>query len=67
MKIDNSTKLTKAKLTLINAKLKALESENKQLKKLIKFEDYSYYVGGEITLGRVPMKYSRWIDEGCPA
>ena len=31
------------------------------------YEDYSYYVGGEITCGRMPMKYSSWIDAGRPA
>jgi len=41
-----------------------LTLENEKSKR---FEDYSYYVGGEITCGRVPMKYSKWLDEGCPA
>ena len=31
------------------------------------YEDYSYYAGGEITCGRMPMKYSPWIDAGRPA
>jgi len=26
------------------------------------YEDYSYYVGTEITCGRTPLKYSSWLD-----
>jgi len=36
-----------------------LRAENEKLKK---FEDYSYYVGTEITCGRMPHKYSWWLD-----
>ena len=31
------------------------------------YEDYSYYVGGEITCGRMPLKYGSWIAAGRPA
>lgn len=31
------------------------------------YEDYSYYVGGEIMAGRIPLKYSPWVDAGRPA
>lgn len=31
------------------------------------YEDYSYYVGGEITCGRMPLKYGSWITAGRPA
>ena len=35
-----------------------LKAENDSLKK---FEDYSVYVGGELAVGKRPMKYSQWI------
>ena len=41
------------------SKIAEFEAENKKLKK---FEDYSYYVGTEITCGRMPHKYSWWLD-----
>ena len=44
--------------------LRELRNENKKLKI---FESYSYYVGSEITCGRIPSKFSRWLDNGCPA
>jgi len=31
------------------------------------YEEYSYYVGGEITCGRMPLKYGLWIAAGRPA
>jgi len=31
------------------------------------YEDYSYYVGGEIMCGRMPLKYASWIAAGRPA
>jgi len=38
-----------------------------EVKKRKNFESYSYYVGSEITCGRIPLKYSSWLDKGCPA
>lgn len=49
---------------LLGAEFKQLQAE---LDKARKFKDYSYYVGGEITCDRVPDKYSRWVENGCPA
>ncbi len=31
------------------------------------YKDYSYYVGGEVTCKRMPLKYSTWIIAGRPA
>lgn len=43
---------------------KELENENKRLKR---FAEYAFYVDGEIVRKRIPMNFSRWLDEGCPA
>ena len=35
----------------------------KRLEGMLQFEDYSYYVGTEITCNRMPKKYSKWLED----
>ena len=52
---------TKANTERLKLQTELIEAQ-KKIKKLNRFEDYSYYVGGEITCKRMPRKYSWWLD-----
>lgn len=49
---------------MIDEKAKELQTKINTLKK---FEDYSYYVGTEITVNSMPKKYSIWLRNINPS
>lgn len=56
--------IKKLQTSLVNTRLSNsagwhdLVQENKSLKR---FEEYSYYVGGELTCNRIPLKFNPWV------
>ena len=50
------------KSKVLDIVLEKLHEQQEQIKRLKLFEEYSYYVGTEITLGLTPLKCSAWID-----